>query len=149
MTGTAERFTQATDFFGGHVRAAPAHSWSMATPCTDWTVHDLVNHVVNEQLWVEPLIQGSSIAEVGDRFDGDLIVMNTLSSSKNAVCSGRAALSAAFAGDSNRAIVTTVPSAAIAVVDPRNPIAPFMASARRSCRNRRRPSPSDVLLSIT
>lgn len=47
--------------------------WTVATPCVDWTVRDLVNHVVGEELWAVPLIHGSTIAEVGDRFDGDVL----------------------------------------------------------------------------
>lgn len=47
--------------------------WTVATPCVDWNVRDLVNHVVGEELWAVPLIHGSTIAEVGDRFDGDVL----------------------------------------------------------------------------
>lgn len=50
-----------------------ADQWQRPTPCSDWTVHDLVNHVVGEDLWSVPLVQGSTIEEVGDRFDGDLL----------------------------------------------------------------------------
>lgn len=48
--------------------------WSSRTHCCpDWTVGDLVNHVVNENRWIPPLLSGKSIAEVGSRFDGDLL----------------------------------------------------------------------------
>ena len=50
-----------------------ASQWGRATPCTDWTVRDLVNHVVGEELWTVPLVQGATIDEVGDRFDGDVL----------------------------------------------------------------------------
>lgn len=53
------------------VRAVPDDGWGRPTPCADWDVRTLVNHVVNEQLWVPPLMEGRTIAEVGDRFDGD------------------------------------------------------------------------------
>jgi len=36
-------------------------------------VRDLVNHVVGEDLWTAPLVGGSTIEEVGDRFDGDVL----------------------------------------------------------------------------
>ncbi|RZS43222.1 uncharacterized protein (TIGR03086 family) [Herbihabitans rhizosphaerae] len=45
--------------------------WDGPTPCTDWTVTDLVNHLVYEQLWVPELLAGATMAEVGDRYDGD------------------------------------------------------------------------------
>lgn len=44
-----------------------------ATPCEGWTVRDLVNHVVGEELWTSPLMQGQTIEQVGDRYDGDLL----------------------------------------------------------------------------
>jgi uncharacterized protein (TIGR03086 family) len=47
--------------------------WGRATPCAGWDVHALVNHVVGEELWTVPLLAGKTIAEVGDRFDGDLL----------------------------------------------------------------------------
>jgi uncharacterized protein (TIGR03086 family) len=36
-------------------------------------VRDLVNHVVGEDLWTPPLFGGATIAEVGDRFVGDVL----------------------------------------------------------------------------
>jgi uncharacterized protein (TIGR03086 family) len=55
------------------VAALTDGQWGNSTPCTEWSVRDLVNHVVSEELWVVPLLQGSTIAEVGDRFDGDVL----------------------------------------------------------------------------
>lgn len=55
------------------VDAVRADMWANATPCTEWSVRDLTNHVVAEELWMVPLLQGSTIAEVGDRFDGDMV----------------------------------------------------------------------------
>jgi uncharacterized protein (TIGR03086 family) len=47
--------------------------WGDPTPCREWTVRDLVNHIVNEELWTVPLLEGKTIAEVGDQFDGDVL----------------------------------------------------------------------------
>ncbi len=47
--------------------------WDRPTPCTAWSVRDLVNHVVGEDLWTVPLMQGRTLAEVGDTLDGDLL----------------------------------------------------------------------------
>lgn len=50
-----------------------ADQWSHPTPCTEWDVRALVNHVVGEECWVGPLLAGRTIAEVGGRFDGDVL----------------------------------------------------------------------------
>lgn len=47
--------------------------WDRPTPCAGWTVRDLVNHVVGEELWTTPLVRGATLEEVGDRFDGDVL----------------------------------------------------------------------------
>ncbi|HEY1485410.1 MAG TPA: maleylpyruvate isomerase N-terminal domain-containing protein [Micromonosporaceae bacterium] len=48
-------------------------AWQTPTPCAGWDVRALVNHIVNEDRWTAPLLAGATIAEVGDRFDGDLL----------------------------------------------------------------------------
>jgi uncharacterized protein (TIGR03086 family) len=55
------------------VDGVDASAWERATPCTDWTVRDLVNHVAGEDLWTVPLVEGATIAEVGDQYDGDVL----------------------------------------------------------------------------
>jgi len=45
--------------------------WALPTPCADWDVRTLLSHVVGELLWMPPMLAGQTIAEVGDRFDGD------------------------------------------------------------------------------
>ncbi|WP_344975651.1 TIGR03086 family metal-binding protein [Salinactinospora qingdaonensis] len=64
---------QAMAEFGRRVRAVRMDQWARPTPCEQWDVHDLVNHLVTEQLWVPHLLAGGTIAEAGDRFDGDLL----------------------------------------------------------------------------
>jgi uncharacterized protein (TIGR03086 family) len=57
--------------FHQHVQSVREDQWHMPTPCTDWEVRDLVNHLVAEARWVPDLMAGSTVAEVGDRYDGD------------------------------------------------------------------------------
>ncbi|MGW4648213.1 TIGR03086 family metal-binding protein [Kitasatospora sp. NPDC004289] len=64
---------RAVDRFGALVRAVPAGAWEAPTPCAEWTVRQLVRHLTAEQLWVPDLLAGATVAEVGDRFDGDVL----------------------------------------------------------------------------
>jgi uncharacterized protein (TIGR03086 family) len=64
-------FRRAVDGFGRHVHAVAAGQWHDATPCDDWDVRVLVNHVTVEQLWVPPLADGATVADIGERLDGD------------------------------------------------------------------------------
>ncbi|HKE99595.1 MAG TPA: TIGR03086 family metal-binding protein [Actinomycetes bacterium] len=73
MTDTIEAFRRATGTFGRHVHAVRDDQWDLPTPCSDWDVRALVNHLVGEQVWIPPLVGGATVAEVGDRFDGDLL----------------------------------------------------------------------------
>lgn len=50
-----------------------AGQWGDLTPCSAWDVRALVNHVVAEECWVGPLLDGRTLAEVGSRFDGDVL----------------------------------------------------------------------------
>lgn len=52
---------------------ADGAAWAAPTPCPEWDVRALVNHIVNEDLWTVPLMEGATMEEVGDRFDGDLL----------------------------------------------------------------------------
>jgi uncharacterized protein (TIGR03086 family) len=53
--------------------AAGSGMWTSATPCTEWDVRTLVNHVTYEDRWTAPLLAGKTIADVGDAFEGDLL----------------------------------------------------------------------------
>ncbi|MCQ4040631.1 TIGR03086 family metal-binding protein [Streptantibioticus rubrisoli] len=66
------RHEEAIDFFTTTVRAVRDDQWHAPTPCTEWSVRELVNHLTVEQLWVPDLVlDGSTIADVGDAYDGD------------------------------------------------------------------------------
>jgi uncharacterized protein (TIGR03086 family) len=69
----AELHRRAVEEFGARVRAVRDDQWELPTPCSDWNVRQLVNHLVYENRWTVPLMGGSTIAEVGDRYEGDLL----------------------------------------------------------------------------
>lgn len=57
--------------FDDRVRRIADDQWENPTPCTEWTVRDLLGHLVYEQLWAPWLLAGATLEKVGDRFDGD------------------------------------------------------------------------------
>jgi uncharacterized protein (TIGR03086 family) len=71
MADVLRLFRRGLDEFGRRVHAVGADQWSAPTPCTEWDVRALVNHLAVEQLWVPPMVDGRTVADVGDRFDGD------------------------------------------------------------------------------
>jgi uncharacterized protein (TIGR03086 family) len=71
MADVLTLFRRALDDFGRRVHAVRDDQWAAPTPCTDWNVRALVNHLAVEHLWVPPLLAGRTVADVGDRFDGD------------------------------------------------------------------------------
>ncbi len=66
-------FAQAVACFGERVRQVGDDQWGAPTPNADWDVRALVNHLVYEDLWALPLLDGKTIAEVGDSLEGDLL----------------------------------------------------------------------------
>ena len=42
--------------FGLRLHHVQPHEWALHTPCTDWTVRDLVAHVVDQQRWIPLLV---------------------------------------------------------------------------------------------
>ena len=70
---TADLHRRATESFAARVAGVGDDQWHLSTPCADWDVRVLVNHLVYENRWTAPLFEGATIAEVGDRFEGDLL----------------------------------------------------------------------------
>lgn len=68
-----QRHEQALDDFAHRVAEVGDDQWDLATPCTDWNVRDLVNHNAAENWWAGALMEGRTVEEVGDRYDGDVL----------------------------------------------------------------------------
>ena len=78
MTTTTEHddraiFERAGAHFTQRVHEVPDDAWGAPTPCSEWDVRALVNHMVAEHLWVPDLLGGSTVDEVGDKYDGDVV----------------------------------------------------------------------------
>jgi uncharacterized protein (TIGR03086 family) len=68
--------------------------WRLPTPCEDWDVRELVNHIVSGNLWVAPLMTGSTIEDVGDRLDGDVLGGDPLDEYRRSASEARSAFCA-------------------------------------------------------
>ena len=91
---------EAVASFGRRVRAVGSNQWGAPTPCTRWTVRDLVNHLTVEQLWVPPLMEGATVEEIGDRFEGDQLGDDPLGVWRRAAAAARGAFARPGALDS-------------------------------------------------
>lgn len=68
-----ENFKKAAEGFQSRLQSTRDDQWTSPTPCSEWDVRALVNHVVSETRWIAPLLEGKTIAEVGDSLNGDLL----------------------------------------------------------------------------
>lgn len=84
--------------FVARVEAVPDDAWGNPTPCTEWDVRELVNHVVGEDRWTPPLLEGATIAEVGDRFDGDLLGSDPAAAAREAAAAAVASVAERLPG---------------------------------------------------
>nr|WP_269810534.1 TIGR03086 family metal-binding protein [Kineosporia rhizophila] len=63
----------AIDRFDTRVQAVAQDRWDNPTPCSEWSVRRLVNHLVSEHFWAPHILAHESLAQVGDRYEGDLV----------------------------------------------------------------------------
>ncbi|MBT2481083.1 TIGR03086 family metal-binding protein [Streptomyces sp. ISL-94] len=90
-----EQHAAALRLFGERLRAVAADQWDAPTPCSEWTVRDLVNHVTGEQLWIPPLVaDGRTVEEMGDAFSGDVLGEDPIGAWDKASAAAHAAFAA-------------------------------------------------------
>jgi uncharacterized protein (TIGR03086 family) len=73
MGDTRDLYGRASRRLGDKVMSIADDQWTGSTPCSDWDVRALVNHLASENAWIPPLLAGKTIADVGDALDGDLL----------------------------------------------------------------------------
>ncbi len=89
-----DQFFRSQDLFAAVLDQVRDDQWSNPTPCTEWNVRVLVNHMTYEDLWLPDLFTGRTIAEVGTKYDGDVLGDSPQQSYKDAVAKTREPLSA-------------------------------------------------------
>jgi uncharacterized protein (TIGR03086 family) len=73
MADVARLHRRALDETGAVVAGVGEEQWNLVTPCDDWDVRALLNHLVSGNLWAAELGGGATIEQVGDRLDGDVL----------------------------------------------------------------------------
>ncbi len=60
------------------VDAISGDDWHKSTPCTEWDLTALLKHMVYELLWAPDLFAGKTIAEVGDKYETNVLGDNPI-----------------------------------------------------------------------
>lgn len=63
----------AREGFDWRLRAVGPTDWARATPCTEWNVRDVVNHVVGQEFRMTGLFNGGSLEEFVRERDTDFL----------------------------------------------------------------------------
>jgi uncharacterized protein (TIGR03086 family) len=66
-------FEMALDEAEGVMQHVTVGALDLPTPCTEWNLQQLLNHLYNELAWVPELLAGKTIEQVGDALDGNLV----------------------------------------------------------------------------
>jgi uncharacterized protein (TIGR03086 family) len=69
---TGELYVRAMANTRAYLEAVRAEQWSSPTPCSEWDVKQIANHLIGENLWAAELLAGKTIEQVGSALDGDL-----------------------------------------------------------------------------
>jgi uncharacterized protein (TIGR03086 family) len=67
-----ELYVEAMAATRAYLDAVRADQWQAPTPCSEWDVKQIANHLIGENLWAGELYRGRTIDEVGGALDGDL-----------------------------------------------------------------------------
>ena len=78
------------------VAAIPNDRWGMDTNC-QMDVRALVNHIVCGHCWAAELARGRTIADVGDRLDGDVLGSDPLAAYDRSLAAAEAAFAEPYA----------------------------------------------------
>ena len=66
MDETTAMFLEGTREFTKRVHAITERQWDDPTPDSEWTVADLVRHLIDEHLWMPPLLHGLDLETAGE-----------------------------------------------------------------------------------
>ena len=70
MDDELSNFLSAQRAFSERVHAVSEDQWSAPTPCREWSVAELVDHVIEENRWAAPLLHGLDVKSAGKVVEG-------------------------------------------------------------------------------
>ena len=70
MDDELSRFLSSQRAFAERVHAVREDQWSAPTPCREWSVADLVSHLIEENRWAAPLVHGLDLQSAGKVVEG-------------------------------------------------------------------------------
>ena len=85
-------YTRAMDNAVVIVRGIRPDQWHNATPCAEWDMRVLVNHVTSENQWIEQILGGRTVRDVGTELDGDLLGDDPIAAYASSVARAKASL---------------------------------------------------------
>lgn len=65
MTDLLALFHTGVAEFGARVHRVGDQQWEAGTPCSEWDVSALVDHMIDEHLWLPPLLAGHDLEAAG------------------------------------------------------------------------------------
>lgn len=95
---------QALSATGKVVERVAERQMDLPTPCDAWNVRELLNHIVSGNYWAKELAAGKTIAEVGDRLDGDTLGDDATAAYRTSATAAAAAFNAPGAMDAPCAV---------------------------------------------
>jgi uncharacterized protein (TIGR03086 family) len=102
--GIAADHRAALDATRAVVAGITADQWARATPCEEWDVRALLNHVVAGNWWASRLASGETIESVGTEYDGDVVGSDALDAYDRSAQAAAAAFDAPGALDAPCAV---------------------------------------------
>ena len=94
-----ELFARAVEANRQRVSALRPEQWQDPTPCDEWDMRALVNHLAGENRWIAAMFSGKIIEEVGNSLDGDLLGDDPTRAFTQSAEAARAAVSSTAALD--------------------------------------------------
>lgn len=85
-------YTHALDATKAFVAGIRPDQLDAPTPCAEWNVKQLMNHVIYGTIFIEDMFDGKTVEEVGSKYDGDLVGTDPSAAYNAAAESAKAAL---------------------------------------------------------